>query len=264
MPYGTLNAAQEECLKKLVAGKVVYDLGAGDLVLAHKLLELGAAKVVAIEKELFFIDNVAPEIEVRQQYFQHMDEDMDIAFVSWPANYDNGLREILKRTKTIIYLGKNTDGSMCGTPALFEYLSTRKIEEHVPSRANTFICYTDTLDKPRHTAWLLQEEEAAINANVHAEPVRYKNPRCQHIDGCREESWDHPEKGMLCLCQEHAELVFAGIEKAPPLRRNRDYQAVGRKTFLIDGDGPIASTDFSSIPIEESLKILEGFATILK
>jgi hypothetical protein len=256
MPYGTLNAAQEECLKHLVAGKVVYDLGAGDLVLAHKLLELGAAKVVAIEKELFFVDNVAPEIEVRRQYFQHMNEDIDIAFVSWPANYDNGLLPILKRTKTIIYLGKNTDGSMCGTPALFQYLITRKIEEHVPSRPNTLICYSEQLDKPRWHG--VQEEEAALKMDTGEDPVRYQNPQCQHINGCSEECWEHPEKGMLCLCQYHAELVFAGKEKAPPLRRNRDYQAVSRP-ILFDGDGPIATRDFRRIPVEEAFKILQSY-----
>lgn len=169
MPYGTLNAAQEYCLKKLVAGKVVYDLGAGDLVLAHKLLELGAAKVIAIEKERFFIDNVAPDIEVRKQYFQHIDEDIDIAFVSWPANYDNGLLPVLRRTKTILYLGKNTDGSMCGTPALFKYLLTRKIEGYVPSRPNTLICYSEQLA----TRLPVQEEDAAIGMDTGEAPVPY-------------------------------------------------------------------------------------------
>jgi len=181
MSYGTLNAAQEECLKKLVVGKIVYDLGAGDLVLAHKLIELGA-KVIAVEKENFFIDNALTpnptmqaslEIEVRQQYFQDMDDDIDIAFVSWPDNYDNGLLPILKRTKTIIYLGKNTDMSMCGTPALFRYLLTRKIEEHVPARPNTLICYSEQLDKPR---WMpVPEEDAALRMDTSEAPAPYRD-----------------------------------------------------------------------------------------
>lgn len=232
MPYGTLNAAQEECLKKLVAGKVVYDLGAGDLVLAHKLLELGTTKVVAIEKERFFIYNVAPEIEVRAEYFQHMDEDIDIAFVSWPANYDNGLLPILKRTKTIIYLGKNTDGSSCGTPDMFLYLLTRKIEQHIPSRRNTLICYSDTLEEKRYP---LLEEDAAIKSE-HGPVVPYCNPRCQSgfgFERCSAECYEHPEMGMLCVCKEHFDAIERGEIKAPPIRRSRDYCSVGRKTFLV-------------------------------
>jgi hypothetical protein len=54
---------------------------------------------------------------------------------------------------------------------------------------------------------------------------------------CDEECWDHPEKGMLVLCQVHAEEVFRGERPAPPLRTCIDYQSVGRKTFLV-GDLP--------------------------
>ena len=60
------------------------------------------------------------------------------------------------------------------------------------------------------------------------------NPKCQHINCCHNERWNHPDKGMLCLCQYHAELVFAGVEKAPPIRRCIDHQAVGRKVFLVE------------------------------
>ena len=178
MPHVQLNKAQLKTLESFVSGKVVHDLGAGDLGLALELLKLGAAKVIAIDKEYNRIDkkgwlnfqNLPPEIEIRHQYFQDMDESIDIAFVSWPANYENGLLNVLKQTKTILYLGKNTDGYACGTPALFEYLVTRKIEAQVPSRQNTLICYTDYLDEPRQ--WL-QEEEAAIAMNSGSHPVDY-------------------------------------------------------------------------------------------
>jgi hypothetical protein len=157
MPHGQLNIPQLTALRPLVHGKVIHDLGAGDLGLALELLKLGAAKVIAIDKGYNRTNekydskswNVPPEIEIRHQYFQDMNEEIDTAFVSWPANYDNGLLRILMQTKTIIYLGKNTDGSACGTPDLFRYFATRKIDVHVPSRPNTLICYTDHLDEPR-------------------------------------------------------------------------------------------------------------------
>lgn len=57
--------------------------------------------------------------------------------------------------------------------------------------------------------------------------------RCMR-DWCSEPRWKHPVKGELVLCQEHAGEVVRGEAKAPPLRRNLDYVAVGRKTFLAD------------------------------
>lgn len=51
---------------------------------------------------------------------------------------------------------------------------------------------------------------------------------------CEEERWDHPEKGPLVLCREHAEEVFRGERRAPPLRHRIDYSSVGRKTFLVE------------------------------
>jgi hypothetical protein len=52
--------------------------------------------------------------------------------------------------------------------------------------------------------------------------------------GCGEPRWQHPEKGALVLCQDHAEEVFRGEAKAPPLRPVRDYVSVGRKVFLVE------------------------------
>lgn len=63
--------------------------------------------------------------------------------------------------------------------------------------------------------------------------------RCFHRDflgreTCPNPRWIHPEKGELVLCKEHAEEVFAGVAKAPPLRRRIDYSPIGRKTFLVE------------------------------
>lgn len=49
---------------------------------------------------------------------------------------------------------------------------------------------------------------------------------------CNKERWDHPDKGKLVLCQEHAEEVFRGEARPPPLRVNIDYVSVARKTLL--------------------------------
>ena len=63
MPFGQLNKAQLKALVPLVRGKVIHDLGAGDLGLALELLNLGASKVIAIDKEYYNFNGVPPEID---------------------------------------------------------------------------------------------------------------------------------------------------------------------------------------------------------
>ncbi len=55
---------------------------------------------------------------------------------------------------------------------------------------------------------------------------------------CEEPRWEHPEKGKLCLCKEHAVPVLEGKEKAPPLRMTPDYISVPRRTFLLIDPDP--------------------------
>jgi hypothetical protein len=163
MPYGTLTDQQASLVEGLVRGQVVYDLGAGDLYLTCELLRLGATKVIAIEKEDLHFNGVPDEIEYRKMLFRDVQDDpIEVAFVSWPSNYDNGLLPLLRRSQVVIYLGKNTDGTACGTPELFRYLLKRKAEG-LPHRKNTLICYTDFLQESRVP---LPEETAAITASL--------------------------------------------------------------------------------------------------
>ena len=59
---------------------------------------------------------------------------------------------------------------------------------------------------------------------------------------CGESRWQHPEKGELVLCKHHAEEVFRGDAKAPPLRTGIDYQSGARKTFLVQDLAEIEKT----------------------
>lgn len=52
-------------------------------------------------------------------------------------------------------------------------------------------------------------------------------------DFCDNLRWAEYGNGGSCMCQEHTEEVLRGERKAPPLRRNLDYQSTMRKTFLI-------------------------------
>jgi hypothetical protein len=63
--------------------------------------------------------------------------------------------------------------------------------------------------------------------------VSYDPTKCMRMT-CEEPRWKHPEKGDLVLCQAHAEEVFRGEAKAPPLRRGIDYQCSSRRGLLFD------------------------------
>jgi len=68
-------------------------------------------------------------------------------------------------------------------------------------------------------------------------------------DSCGEPRWKVPTSES-CLCRDHTLEVLRGEAKAPPLRRNIDYQYPGpRKTFLVeqlpDGVLPIYDKDRS-------------------
>jgi len=144
MPYGQLNPKQRQLVAKTVKSRTVYDLGAGDLQLSRTLVDLGALKVVAIDKEAPLSWDGEPRIEVRRTYFHDIKdvEPIEIAFVSWPSNYvDWGLINLIGRAQQVIYLGKNTDGTSCGSLPLFEHFKTRELLGHIPTRPNTLLVY---------------------------------------------------------------------------------------------------------------------------
>lgn len=148
MAYGSLSVEQEAILRPIIADNTVHDLGAGDLHLSRRLLTLGAKSIVAIDKE-----RVAPKSEkIRgiQTYFHLFHDPVDIAFIAWPINHEGlGLTAILKRARIVIYLGKNTDGSSCGAPEIFEHFMTRDLMAYLPTRKNTLMVYGGALTHPR-------------------------------------------------------------------------------------------------------------------
>lgn len=163
MPYGALNQDQAQLVERFVRGQVVYDFGAANLYVSCELLRLGASKVIAIDKEPVRFRSIPTEIEFRQVLFRDvLDDPIDIAFISWPPNHDTSLVSILMRSRVILYLGKNTDGTACGIPGMFQYLLKRKAE-YLPDRHNTLICYTDFLKAERQP---LPEEDACLMSYV--------------------------------------------------------------------------------------------------
>ena len=111
-------------------GAVVHDLGAGDLTLSHTLLQCGAFKVVAVDRAEM-PEPLEARIERVTTYFDQFRDPIDVAFLSWPVNWPCGLEVLAKRSRLVIYLGQNTDGTACGYPDLWWHLRTREVLHQV-------------------------------------------------------------------------------------------------------------------------------------
>lgn len=86
-----------------------------------------------------------------------------------------------------------------------------------------------------------------------AAPAQEMRKCMEHF--CNEKRWVDPERGELVLCKGHAQLVDAGIRRAPPLRTMRDYHAVARRTIMVEDlnlkkllHGPVRGRDHAVGP----------------
>lgn len=162
---GKLTDEQEAVVRNFVMGYNVHDLGAGQLGMAAKLMDLGAHTVTAVDKT--YSQRVAypprPLItlvgEEFNEYVRH-GHYVDVAFICWPEVYQTqGLERLVRDARVTIYIGQNFDGSACGSRELFEELMTHEVLATVPHRWNTLIVYGQrrVLRKP------LPEEYAAMH-----------------------------------------------------------------------------------------------------
>jgi hypothetical protein len=145
--HGTLTREQSNVLAAVVRDRTVHDLGAGTGELSDLLVELGAEKVIAIDKA-WLGRKAPPKVDVHNCYFHEFKgPDPDIAFLSWPVNWKvDGLLDLLAKARLVIYLGTNTGGSACGWPGLFEHLLRRTIVVHAPDMRNTLTVYGHPCD----------------------------------------------------------------------------------------------------------------------
>jgi hypothetical protein len=172
---GTLTREQSVILAAVVRDRVVHDLGAGSGELSDILVELGATKVIAIDKDWRGSKNLK-NVEVHPCYFHDFaGPDPDVAFLSWPVNWHvNGLVELLEKARLVIYLGTHTGGSACGWSGLFDHLLSRTIVIHAPHWKNTLTVYGPRCDRrgPRtgeehamvtRRIWSYDEAEALVS-----------------------------------------------------------------------------------------------------
>lgn len=158
-----MTESMKATIRNHVQGKVVWDLGAGNLWHSHMALELGANRVIAVEKEPTQ-GPWDPRIEILSVPFEripHPIEALDVAYLSWPINrHTPGLLAMLSLSRTVIYLGSNTGGNACGTRTLFNHLLSREVLGHVPHPRNTLIIYGGLQQRHRPP---LPEEWAALH-----------------------------------------------------------------------------------------------------
>ena len=161
--YGHFSPEMKEMVKPYIQGKHVWDLGCGTMVHAMWCCQNKASLVTAIDKsapalipveeKLFFIHQPFSQVKVPGH--------IDVAWVSWPANYYcPGLLSLLKVASTIVYIGSNLNGNACGTLELFRHFCQRPILEHVQDYSNSFVIYGESANKSREEG--LWEEYAAV------------------------------------------------------------------------------------------------------
>lgn len=155
-----LNDAQRAALEPFINGARVHDLGSGDLVFTRELVRMGAEHVTAIDRHPARSFN--KRITCVEAHYENYHVDVDVAVMSWPANWRTGLRETAEQSRIVVYVGKNTDGSSCGSQAMFEHLVDREVLAHVPDRCNTLIIYGPTrVERDR-----LPEEHAKLTEDA--------------------------------------------------------------------------------------------------
>lgn len=163
-----LTCDQSRALEPYVLGRNVHDLGAGDLELSVRLIDLGARFVTAVDKRFMWNEKVPPglppRIEVVGSYFVDYamrEKSLDVAFISWPPQHAiEGLVTLACNATTVVYLGSNFGGTICGNKQLFQYFRKREVQIHLPHERNTLIVYGKHID---HRRVLLPEEYAGLN-----------------------------------------------------------------------------------------------------
>lgn len=163
--YTHLSLKQFETVLHHVQDKHILDLGCGDDNLGTvMLMQGGAQRVMAIDKEPLNKNFLHKDLTYRQDYFHTIDSKwtcgFDTGVIFWPPNYNlKGLISLIENLDTVLYLGDNTRGTMTGDKELWEHLTQRSVLSYVPNKQGTLIVY----GKEPRTQNLFWEEKAALS-----------------------------------------------------------------------------------------------------
>lgn len=137
MSFGQLSKPLLKALAPYIEGERVLDLGAHDLSKALKLLENGAQHVVAVDRTFPAGTPKHPNITTIETQFHNLKERERVAFVSWPINHHVSLAPVLADAEIVIYVGKNTSGTVCGATDFWEHLTGCRTEANRLPRIRT-------------------------------------------------------------------------------------------------------------------------------
>lgn len=175
--FGVITSGMEPLIKKYVKDRKVFDLMGGEGFLSVRLQELGARESIVIDYKLntrFLKSEGLRYYKATMDALKFKDQDAevngargedDVAFCSWIPNHQvKGLLRVLSPFKTVIYLGKNTDGTACAWPDFFRQMRRRRILNYHNDRKNTLIVYG--ADDGNGNRKQLHEEIAGIDYSI--------------------------------------------------------------------------------------------------
>jgi hypothetical protein len=142
-----LTDQQIRLTSEFCKGRNLLDLGAGLGLLADLLIQKGAGTAICVDKENYVVKSNHPSIIWLHQTFaefaaRSLGLTFEVAILSWPANNDLAMSpvvEILKRCSYVIYVGCNQGTTQCGTPYLWDYLTSREWLVSLPGKSNLLI-----------------------------------------------------------------------------------------------------------------------------
>jgi hypothetical protein len=175
--FGRFNDEQRWALFDAVRLQYVVDLGAGSLEHAILMSNMSAS-VTAVDmgdldtRQLVRAWKSCPITLAPRTTFKDFvpAPHARVCLLSWPySGVLDGLLPLLNQFDRIVVLSKNTDGTACGWPGLYQYLATRELDVYLPDRRNTMMVYGSchVVRPPRG------EERAGMLQYVSA-PLRYE------------------------------------------------------------------------------------------
>jgi hypothetical protein len=141
MNYSRLTPEMKRVLSQTATGEV-WDLGSGPFpgVFWEGIPQREERRVTAIDKTPFRNTKGVTPMKATFLDAQTLLGQADVALLSWPVNWRTpGLIPLLERADTLIYIGKNTCGTACGWPLLYQYFLSRELILELPDRMNTML-----------------------------------------------------------------------------------------------------------------------------
>lgn len=164
MTFGTLCRTRLKILQPFLKGECVWDLGCG-YTRGHTnlLLKVGVSELHLLDKTpIKGHSDSRVNLHPGTQFVDMKPlEEKDVAFLSWPCpNCSFGLSEAVKEAKTVIYIGRNDDYTVCGDEDLWSTMVRREPVVTHEGQRDVMIVYS----KQPRTLDLHLEEKNGIRA----------------------------------------------------------------------------------------------------